>query len=69
MKRLIPVAVAALLLLFIGAPPPPDSYRVHYTMRGSGQDIIVQAGSRADARHTITDLFAGAAVTGTHRIK
>lgn len=68
MKRLLPVAVAALLLLLIGAPPPPDSYRVHYTMRGSGQDIIVQAGSRADARHT-TELFAGAAVTGTHRIK
>ena len=45
------------------------SYRVHYSVRGSGRDITVQAESSAEARRTVMDMFPGAVVTGVHRIK
>jgi hypothetical protein len=46
-----------------------DNYRVHYSIRGSGRDITVQAKSSAEARRTVMDMFPGAVVTGVHRIK
>jgi hypothetical protein len=58
--------LAALLLL--GASAFADSYRVHYSIRGSGRDITVQAGSSSEARRTVMDMFPGAVVTGLHRV-
>jgi hypothetical protein len=46
-----------------------DSYRVHYSICGSGCDITVQAESSAEARRTVMDMFLGAVVTGAHRVK
>jgi len=46
-----------------------DSYRVHYSIRGSSRDITVQAESSAEARRTVMDMFPGAVVTGVHRVK
>jgi hypothetical protein len=54
--RLILVA----LLMMAGAALA-DSYRVHYSIRGSGRDIT--------ARRTVMDMFPGAVVTGAHRVK
>jgi len=42
-------------LLGVGALA--DSYRVHYSIRGSGQDITVQAESSAEARRVVMDMF------------
>jgi hypothetical protein len=58
--------LAALLLL--GASAFADSYRVHYSIRGSGRDTTVQAESSSEARRTVMDMFPGAVVTGVHRI-
>ena len=46
-----------------------DTYRVHYSIRGSGRDITVQAESSAEARRTVMDMFPGAVVTGVHRVR
>ena len=46
-----------------------DTYRVHYSIRGSGRDITVQAESSAEARRTVMQIIPGAVVTGAHRIK
>jgi hypothetical protein len=57
----------AALLLFCGSAAA-DSYRIHYSIRGSGRDITVQAESSAEARRTVMDMFPGAVVTGVHRV-
>jgi hypothetical protein len=46
-----------------------DTFRVHYTLRGSGREITVQADSSAEARRTMKDIIRGAVVTSVHRIK
>ena len=46
-----------------------DTYRVHYSIRGSGLNITVQAESSSEARRTVMDMFPGAVVTGVHRVK
>jgi hypothetical protein len=46
-----------------------DTFRVHYSIRGSGRDVTVQAESSAEARRTVMDIFPGAVVTGVHRIR
>jgi hypothetical protein len=47
-----------------------DSYRVHYSIRGSGRDITVQAESSAEARRTVMDMFGPrCVVTGVHRVR
>ena len=56
-------------LLLIGDSALADSYRVHYSIRGSSRDITVQAESAAEARRTVMDMFPGAVVTGVSRIK
>jgi hypothetical protein len=56
------------VLLLLGSSGFAGSYRVHYSIRGSGRDITVQAESSAEARRTVMDMFPGAVVTGV-RIK
>jgi hypothetical protein len=46
-----------------------DSFRVHYSVRGSGRDVTVEAESPAEARRTVMEMFAGAVVTGVQRVK
>jgi len=67
MKKLT-LTLAALLLL--GGSAFADSYRVHYSVRGSGRDVTVQAESSAEARRTVMEMFGkNCVVTGLHRIK
>jgi hypothetical protein len=56
------------LLLFCGITWA-ETFRVHYSIRGSGREITVQAESSAEARRTVMDMFAGAVVTGVSRTK
>ena len=63
----LPLTLAALLL--IGGNLMADSYRAHYSIKGSGRDIIVQAESSAEARRTVMEMVPGALVTGVHRVK
>ena len=46
-----------------------DTFRVHYSIRGSGRDITGQAESSAEARRTVMDMFPGAVVTGVRKIR
>jgi hypothetical protein len=57
------------VLLLAGGSALAASYRVHYSLRGSGRDITVQAQSSADARRTVMGMFPGAVVTGIHKVK
>jgi hypothetical protein len=63
-----PLLVFATALLLCGSAWA-GAYRVHYSIRGSGRDITVQAESSAEARRTVMDMFPGAVVTGVHRVK
>jgi hypothetical protein len=46
------------------------AYRVHYSVRGSGRDITIQAESSAEARRTVMDMFGPrCVVTGAHHVK
>ena len=56
-------------LLLIGGNVFAGSFRVHYSVRGSGRDVTVQADSSAEARRTVMGIFPGAVVTGVHRVK
>jgi hypothetical protein len=55
------------LLLILASTALADSYRVHYSIRGSGRDITVQAESSSEARRTVMDMFPCAVVTGVAR--
>ena len=59
-------AFAALLAL--AGTSLADSYRVHYSMRGPGREITVQAESSSEARRVVMEMFAGAVVTGVRRV-
>ena len=50
--RKLAFTLAALLL--IGGGVLAGSFRVHYSIRGSGRDIAVQAESSAEARRTVS---------------
>ena len=65
--RKLTLTLAALLL--IGDSAFAGSFRVHYSIRGSGRDVTVQAEVSAEARRTVMDMFPGAVVTGVHRVK
>jgi hypothetical protein len=65
--RTLHLTLAALLLL--GDTALADTYRVHYSIRGSGRDITVQADSSSEARKTVMEMFPGAVVTGVNRRK
>jgi hypothetical protein len=58
-----------LILLFAASSAFADTFRVHYSMRGSGRDVTVQAESSSEARRTVMDMFPGAVVTGVRQIK
>jgi hypothetical protein len=60
-------SLAALLLL--GGNVLADSYRVHYSIRGSGRDITVQGESSPEACRVVMEMFPGAVVTGVSRVK
>ena len=62
------IRILILSLFLIAASALADTYRVHYSIRGSGRDITVQAESSSEARRTVLDLFPGAVVTGVRRI-
>ena len=65
--RKLAFTLAALLL--IGGSVMAGSFRVHYSIRGSGRDITVQAESSAEARREVMSMFPGAVVTGVSRVK
>jgi hypothetical protein len=46
-----------------------DQFKVHYSIHGSGRDIIVNAETSEDARHTVEDMIPDAVVTGVRRVK
>jgi hypothetical protein len=56
-------------LLFAAGPAFAGAYRVHYSLRGSGRDITVQAESSAEARRVVMQIIPGATVTGAHRAR
>ena len=58
-----------LALLLLASTAFAGTFRVHYSIRGSGRDITVQADSSSEARRTVMDMFPGAVVTGVHRVK
>jgi hypothetical protein len=53
MKTHLIIAVSLLLAGSAWA----DTYRVHYSIRGSGRDITVQTESSAEARRVVMDMF------------
>ena len=58
------------VLLLLGGSAFAGSYRVHYSIRGSGRDITVQAESSAEARRMVMDMFGkSCVVTGVSRVK
>jgi hypothetical protein len=65
MKKFVIFTIALLLCGSAFA----DTYRVSYSLRGSGRKITVQAESSAEARRTVMDMFPDAVVTGVHRIR
>ena len=65
--RKLHLTLAALLLL--GGSAFAGSFRVHYSIRGSGRDITVQAESSAEARRTVMEMVPRAVVTGVHRVR
>jgi hypothetical protein len=64
-KSLFGVAAA----LVLAGTSLTDTFRVHYSIRGSGRDITVQAESSSEDRRIVMDMFPKAIVTGVHRVK
>ena len=57
-------------LLLLAGNALADTFRVSYSLRGSGRKITVQAESSSEARRTVMDMFGPhCVVTGVHRIK
>ena len=65
MKQLITFTIA----LLVASNAWAGSYRVHYSVRGSGRNITVQVESSAEARRTVMEVFPNAVVSGVHRVK
>jgi hypothetical protein len=65
-------ALFAALLLAASAAVAGDAvaktWRVHYSVRGSGRDVTVLAQTASEARRTVQEMFPGAVVTGTRAI-
>ena len=57
-----------LALLLISSSVWAKNFRVHYSIHGSGRNII-QAQSSGEARRTVMDMFPDSVVTGVSRIK
>jgi hypothetical protein len=58
-----------ILTIILAGSALAGSFRVHYSIRGSGRDVTVQAESSSEARRVVMDLFPGAVVTGVSRVK
>jgi hypothetical protein len=58
-----------LVAMLIAGNAIADTFRVHYSIRGNGRDITIQAESSSAARRVVMDMFPGAVVTGVHRVK
>ena len=65
MKTLI--QISAILILVQSAQA--DQFKVHYSVHGSGKNIIVNADGSSDARRTVQDMIPDAVVTGVNRIR
>ena len=65
MKKLIRLLAILILVQSVQA----DQFKVHYSIHGSGKDIIVNAETSDDAKHTVEDMFPDAVVTGVRRVK
>jgi hypothetical protein len=63
-----PLLIIAAALLLAGSAFA-GTFRVHYSIRGSGRDITVQAESSPEARRTVMEMFPGAVVTGVRRLR
>jgi hypothetical protein len=61
--------ILILALLLTCSTTFAGTFRVHYSIRGSGRDITVLANTSGEARRTVMDMFSGAVVTGVHRVK
>jgi hypothetical protein len=57
-----------IILLLMCGSAMAGSFRVHYSIHGSGRNITVQAESSQEARRTVMDMFPGSVVTGVHQI-
>jgi hypothetical protein len=66
MQRL---TLTAALLFALAGVAFADTYRVSYSLRGSGHKITVQAESSAEARRVVMAIIPGAVVTGAHRVR
>jgi hypothetical protein len=62
LTRIFSAFVSLVTLLLIAGTSLADSYRVHYSIRGSGREITLQAESSAEARRTVIEM------KGQHRI-
>jgi hypothetical protein len=60
---------ASIPILFLAASAQADQFKVHYSIHGSGKNIIVNAETSSDARRTVQDLIPDAVVTGVFRIR
>jgi hypothetical protein len=62
-------SIVKIALAMLAGNAMADSYRVSYTLRGSGRRVFVRAESTAEARRVVMAIIPGAVVTGAHRIK
>ena len=62
-------AITLIALASLAGSAFAGSFRVTYSIHGSGKRITVQAESTQEARRTVMDMFPGAVVTGTHKIR
>jgi hypothetical protein len=63
------LATILILSAILAGAACADTFRVHYSIRGSGRDITVLADTSSEARRTVMDMFPGAVVTGIHRVR
>ena len=61
--------ITVIALALIATSAWADTFRLHYSIRGSGREITLQAESSSEARRTVMDLYSKAVVTGVHRVK
>ena len=45
------------------------TFRVHYSIKGSGKEITVLADSSSEARRVVMEIIPGSVVTGVRKIK
>jgi hypothetical protein len=58
-----------LLLTCCAVAATADTFRVSYSIRGSGRKITVRAESSSEAGRVVMEMFPGAVVTGVSRVK